>query len=122
MVVVSRLPKACPEFLLVQITRSLLKFRNESGQVAGFTCTFREKVNVIGHYAVRMDQISVVRSAACQPSHKPNSDSNLCKRGVTFVAAHRKKIDSGATIGEWVKSYSGPLEIHGRTLAHLLAV
>src|SRR5258705_11156175 len=99
MVVVSRLPKACPEFLLVQIIRSLLKFRNESGQVAGITCTFREKGNVIGHYAVRMDQISGVRSAAGQPSHKPNSDSNLWKRGVTFVAAHRKKKNTGATIG-----------------------
>jgi len=106
---------------MVQITCLLLKFRNKFGQVAGFTCAFREKVNVIGHYAVRMDQISVVRGAACQPSHKPNSESNLCKRGVTFVAAHREKIDTGATVGEWVKPYSGALKILGRTLARLSA-
>jgi hypothetical protein len=88
-VVISRLPKAYPDFLLVQITRSLLKFRNKFGQVAGFTRTFREEVNVIGHYAVCVDRISVARGAACQQSHKPNSDRDPCERGVTFVAAHR---------------------------------
>ena len=102
MVVISRLPKTYPEFLMVQITCSLLKFRNKFGQVAGFACAFREKVNVIGHYAVCVDRISVVRRAACQQSHKPDSDRDPGERGVTFVAAHRKKIHTAATIGEWV--------------------
>ena len=46
---------------MVQITCSLLKFRNKFGQVAGFACAFREKVNVIGHYAIGVYGIRVAQ-------------------------------------------------------------